>query len=638
MKSIWTKFRSALRAFRAARDGNVAIIFAAASVPVILGIGFAVDYSRANQVKVALQSALDSTALMISKEAAKDTPDQLQANALKYFTALYTPKAPFTITASYTTNGGTQVKIDGTATVPVTFLKIVPSFDNGIVVNTSSTVRWGSTRLRVALVLDNTGSMADSGKIAALKTATANLLTQLQNAAAVNGDVYVSIVPFVKDVNLDPGNWNSDYIYWGTVTGAAPQDPNATDNTSWDATNGQCEDQGGTILGTGSNYSPRSKCHPSPTTGVKSCSISGNITQSACTSAGSCSVSGFTSQSSCTGAGTCSLSSYTTQSTCTAAGTCSISGHSTQNSCTGAGTCSISGHNTQSGCTGAGTCSKSQYTTSSLCAQHRGTWTAGVWTAATWTAATWTATPGTWTGGVWSTATTKWVPNDHSTWNGCVMDRGYPASPNYLTVSGSNKSGPDTTYNFDTNVAAVDLVTPRMSSLYVAEQYSSCPQAVMGLSYNWTAMNQLVTNMSPNGNTNQAIGLQLGWLSLIGGGPFTQPAMDPNYTYSQVIILLTDGLNTQNRWSSTQSAIDARQQTTCNNINAAGITLYTIQVNTDGEATSSLLQNCAGTAATATAAAVYPDPTKFFLLTSADQIVTTFNQIGTKLSNLYVAK
>ena len=108
--------------------------------------------------------------------------------------------------------------------------------------------------------------------------------------------------------------------------------------------------------------------------------------------------------------------------------------------------------------------------------------------------------------------------------------------------------------------------------------------------------------------------------------------MDPNYTYTQVIILLTDGLNTQDRWYTSQSSIDARQQLTCNNINAAGITLYTIQVNTDGEPTSTLLQNCAGSPG------VYPDPSKFFLLTSSSQIVTTFNQIGTNLSKLYVAK
>ena len=36
----------------------------------------------------------------------------------------------------------------------------------------------------------------------ALQSATKSLLTQLQTAATNNGDVYVSIVPFVKDVNL----------------------------------------------------------------------------------------------------------------------------------------------------------------------------------------------------------------------------------------------------------------------------------------------------------------------------------------------------------------------------------------------------------------------------------------------------
>jgi hypothetical protein len=47
-----------------------------------------------------------------------------------------------------------------------------------------------------------------------------------------------------------------------------------------------------------------------------------------------------------------------------------------------------------------------------------------------------------------------------------------------------------------------------------------------------------------------------------------------------------------------------------------------VQVNTGGDATSTLLQDCAS------------DPGKFFLLTSAVQIVTTFGQIGTALQNL----
>ena len=107
-------------------------------------------------------------------------------------------------------------------------------------------------------------------------------------------------------------------------------------------------------------------------------------------------------------------------------------------------------------------------------------------------------------------------------------------------------------------------------------------------------MNTLVNNMSPAGNTNQAIGLQLGWLSLVGGGPFTVPPMDPNYQYTEVIILLTDGLNTQNRWYSTQDRYRCiAQAMTCANIKAADIDLYTIQVNTGGDPTSTLLQNCA---------------------------------------------
>jgi Flp pilus assembly protein TadG len=76
MHSLVVRLRNALGAFCIERGGNVAIIFALASLPIIAGVGFAVDYSRANSVKVALQQALDATALMLSKEAATDTADQ----------------------------------------------------------------------------------------------------------------------------------------------------------------------------------------------------------------------------------------------------------------------------------------------------------------------------------------------------------------------------------------------------------------------------------------------------------------------------------------------------------------------------------------------------------------------------------
>ena len=146
----------------------------------------------------------------------------------------------------------------------------------------------------------------------------------------------------------------------------------------------------------------------------------------------------------------------------------------------------------------------------------------------------------------------------------------------------------------------------------------------MGLSNDWTKLNAKIDAMTPVGNTNQAIGLQVGWQTLTAS-PFTVPAVDPDYKYQTVIILLTDGLNTEDRWYTSQSSIDTRQQKTCDNIKAASITLYTVQVNTGGDATSTMLQNCAS------------DSSKFFLLTTAGQIVTTFGQIGTSLSKLRLA-
>ena len=83
----------------------------------------------------------------------------------------------------------------------------------------SSTTVWGEARLRVALALDNTGSMASSNKLTALKTATHSLLDQLKDAATIDGDVYVSIIPFVKDVNVGSGNYDQSWVKWdGSAT------------------------------------------------------------------------------------------------------------------------------------------------------------------------------------------------------------------------------------------------------------------------------------------------------------------------------------------------------------------------------------------------------------------------------------
>jgi len=176
-----------------------------------------------------------------------------------------------------------------------------------------------------------------------------------------------------------------------------------------------------------------------------------------------------------------------------------------------------------------------------------------------------------------------------------------------------------------------EYTAPEVSVLFPAEQYSVCPQSLITQTYDWTALGNKVDAMVAAGNTNQAIGLAWGWQSLTQSSPLNAPAKDPNYQYTDIIIILSDGLNTQDRWYTSANSIDNRQRTLCDNIKNAGVTIYSIQVNVGKDPTSSVLQYCAGTRATVA------DASKFFLLTTPNQIITTFNQIGTGLSKLRIS-
>jgi Flp pilus assembly protein TadG len=462
MNSLICKLLGRLRSLGSHRGGNITVTFALSLIPVVGLVGAAVDYSRGNSTRAALQSALDSAALMLSKEAPTLTEAQITAKADAYFKSMFTrPEAKnIQVSANYTTATSTLV-MNASATVPTTVGRVLGQ--NEMAIGSSSTIKWGMSRLRVALALDTTGSMNSAGKIDALKSATKSLLTTLKNAAINNGDVYVSIIPFSRDVNVGATNHGANWIDW----------------TAWDQAN--------------------------PAGGGMFCIF--------------------------------------------------------------------------------GWC----------------------WNGSTWVQQS-SLTP------------------DHTTWNGCITDRG-------------TNTAPGTTAGFDQKV---DLPSGAAGSKWPAEQASDCPKQMMGLNYDWTAMNTLVDSLTPAGSTNQPIGLVWAWQSLVGGGPLTMPAKDPNFPYQEIIILMSDGLNTKDRWygngSSVSTDVDNRMYAadgsgTCKNIkdvkDASGkpiYTIYTVHVNTDGDPQSQLLKNCASS------------QDKFFHLTSATQLVTTFNQIGTTLAKLRIAK
>lgn len=449
------------RKFVSAQHGNVAVIFALSIIPLLAAVGVAIDYSRANATKTAMQEALDATAISLAHEAANDTNTQLKTNAQKYFLARFNPeKAKYgatsiAVTAKFNASGSKSLVATASANVPTTFLKII-GYDK-IAVGSSSTVKWSEARLRVALVLDNDASMAQSGKMIALKKAAKKLLRELEDDATNNDDdIYVSIIPFAKDVNVGASNVSASWIDW----------------KEWDAKNGTC---------TGGHHDDKSREY----------------------------------------------------------GSSHGSMESTEDTCTG-----------------------------------------------------------------------TWKPENHRTWRGCVEDRG-------------DETGPDAE-NDDTNVNTPDARDA--ATLYEAEKEFACPQEAMGLSDDWRALETEIDKMSSAGETNQPIGLQMGWMSLAGEGPFTAPTKQPGYTYKQIIILVADHPNSEDRWYKSESEIDARESMTCDNIEAAEDTIYTVQISTDGTSTSPTLQKCAS------------DSSKFFYLTSTNEIDSTFDQIGSDLKKFYIAK
>lgn len=206
--------RAPIRSFALNRSGNVAMIFALALVPMMGIAGMAIDYGRSIAVRTSIQSAVDSTALAISKDAAGLTSAQLQQKADTYFRAVFhEPSASnVQVTAQYTTQNGSAVSVSGSASIATSLLGIIGI--QKIDLGASSQTTWGTRKLEVALVLDNTGSMAGSGKIQALIGASHQFVNSLQAAATKTGSIKVAIVPFDTDVNVGTASNGQPWIDW----------------------------------------------------------------------------------------------------------------------------------------------------------------------------------------------------------------------------------------------------------------------------------------------------------------------------------------------------------------------------------------------------------------------------------------
>nr|WP_255500727.1 pilus assembly protein TadG-related protein [Caulobacter sp. 17J80-11] len=221
--------------------------YAALTLGVLLGVGaLAVDGAQIYTTKTRLQIVADAAALA----AAQELPDTTKATASALAVAEANMPAAqngAVLRASDIefgnwdpdtrrfTKGGTAnaVRVAAGRTgsrsnpLPLTLASVFGSSVTDVAADSIGLKRV----VEVALVLDNTGSMKDGGKIDALRTAAEDFLDIVFENA--NGGVRVSVVPYVASVNIKaPGVFDYAWMVEGGPKNPTVTNPWGTGNTA----------------------------------------------------------------------------------------------------------------------------------------------------------------------------------------------------------------------------------------------------------------------------------------------------------------------------------------------------------------------------------------------------------------------
>ncbi len=181
------------------RQGNVAVIFALAMMPIVAAAGAGVDLSRAYLVKVHLTQALDAAGLAVAGTPGA-TESQVAELAQSFFEANY-PESEIGVPGELSINvSGNVITLAAAASLPTALLGVFGI--DAMEVASEIEVTRETKGLEVVMVLDNTGSMNSGGKIAALRSAAESMITILYGDNAYPEKLLVGLVPFAAGVNV----------------------------------------------------------------------------------------------------------------------------------------------------------------------------------------------------------------------------------------------------------------------------------------------------------------------------------------------------------------------------------------------------------------------------------------------------
>lgn len=209
---MWMYPSALLKRFAADKGGATMLIFALTLVPMLIGMGLAVDYSRALITQSRLGQAIDSAALAVGSWTDL-TDEEIREKAQTYFDANFPSAALGSPGPLDVDVGENTITISVQGEVETTFMSLA-GIDE-VAVEAFTEVTKNEKQIELVMVLDNTGSMAWSGKLDALKDASNALLDVLMpegQSGGVYEDIKIGLVPFAAGVNIGADKLNSGWI------------------------------------------------------------------------------------------------------------------------------------------------------------------------------------------------------------------------------------------------------------------------------------------------------------------------------------------------------------------------------------------------------------------------------------------